>query len=103
MNGWGSKVGKGQAVTASRKWLVKAALSVHNVIKLPYFPNILHTLDGTYRKATRRKDDTEAEGGGELSGKQHFRFRRTQIQREKHREVAVGRRARVSSGEWVTR
>ena len=62
MNGWSSKVGKGQAFTASRKWLVKAALSVHNVITLPYFPNILHTLDGTYRKATRRKDDTEGEG-----------------------------------------
>ena len=64
MNGWSSKVGKGQAFTASRKWLVKAALSVHNLIILPSFPNILHSLLGTYRKATRRKDDTERGGRG---------------------------------------
>ena len=63
MNGWSSKVGKGQAVTASRKWLVKAALSVHYLIILPSFPNILHSLLGTYRKATRRKDDTERRRG----------------------------------------
>ena len=33
------------------------------VIILPSFPNVLHTLLGTNRKATRRKDDTEEEEG----------------------------------------